>query len=108
MPWVYLGLAGLFEIAFAVSLRNSQGFTKPVWVVTFALCAAASLFLLSQALRFIPIGAAYAIWTGIGAAGTAVVGMWFFGESREVLKIMSLVVVLVGLAGLQLTSATPH
>jgi quaternary ammonium compound-resistance protein SugE len=108
MPWVYLGFAGLLEIAFAVSLKNSEGFTRPIWVVAFMLSAAASLFLLSQALKFLPIGVAYAVWTGIGASGTAIVGMWFFGESRDVLKLVSLATVLIGLAGLQLSSASQH
>jgi quaternary ammonium compound-resistance protein SugE len=108
MPWLYLFLAGLLEIVFAVSLRNSAGFTRPLWILPFLLSAGGSLFLLSQALRFLPLGVSYAIWTGIGAAGTAIVGMWFFGESREFLKILSLIVVLVGLAGLQLTSASQH
>lgn len=108
MPWVLLGLAGLLEVVFAVSLKNSEGFTRPAWVVLFVFSAAGSLFLLSQALKYLPIGVAYAIWTGIGASGTAIIGMWFFGESRDVLKLMSLGLVLVGLAGLQLTSATQH
>ena len=108
MPWVYLGIAGILEIAFAVSLKNSEGFTRPIWVVAFMLSAAASLFLLSQALKFLPIGIAYAVWTGIGASGTAIVGMWFFGESRDVLKLVSLATVLIGLAGLQLSSTSQH
>lgn len=108
MPWVYLAFAGMLEVVFAVSLRNSEGFTRPLWVVAFLLSAAASLFLLSQALKYLPIGVAYAVWTGIGASGTAIVGMWFFGESRDVLKLVSLGVVLVGLAGLQITSSSHH
>lgn len=108
MAWVYLAFAGMLEVVFAVSLRNSEGFTRPLWVVAFMISAAASLFLLSQALKFLPIGVAYAVWTGIGAAGTAVIGMWFFGESRDVLKLLSLGTVLVGLAGLQLTSGSQH
>jgi quaternary ammonium compound-resistance protein SugE len=108
MPWVYLGLAGIFEIAFAVSLKNSEGFTRPIWVIAFMLSAATSLFLLSQALKFLPIGVAYAVWTGIGASGTAIVGMWLFGESRDTLKLVSLITVLIGIAGLQLSSASQH
>lgn len=108
MPWILLAIAGLLEVVFAVSLKNSEGFTRPAWVVLFAVSAAGSLFLLSQALKHLPIGVAYAIWTGIGASGTAIIGMWFFGESRDVLKLMSLGLVLAGLVGLQLTSATQH
>lgn len=108
MPWLILTIAGLLEVVFAVSLRNSEGFTKLPWVILFAISAAGSLFLLSQALKYLPVGVAYAIWTGIGASGTAIVGMWFFGESRDVLKLASLVVVLIGLAGLQISSASQH
>lgn len=108
MPWVILAVAGLLEVVFAVSLRNSDGFTKPLWVVLFAVSAVGSLFLLSQALKYLPIGVAYAVWTGIGASGTAIIGMWFFGESRDALKLVSLAVVLIGLAGLQISSAGQH
>ena len=108
MAWLYVAIAGLLEIVFAVSLKNSEGFTKPLWVVSFLVSASGSLFLLSQALKFLPVGVAYAVWTGIGAAGTAIVGMWFFGESRDVMKLVSLGVVLIGLAGLQLTSGSQH
>ncbi len=105
MAWVYVLIAGLLEIVFALSLKNSEGFTRPGWVVLFTVTAVGSLFLLSQALKSLPIGVTYAVWTGIGAAGTAIVGMIWLGESREVLKIVSLIVVLIGLAGLQLTSS---
>lgn len=108
MPWVFLGLAGLLEIVFAVSLKNSEGFTRPAWIALFAVAAVGSFLLLSQALKDLPIGVAYAIWTGIGAAGTAIIGMWFFGESRDVLKLMSLGLVLAGVIGLQLSSAAQH
>ena len=108
MPWVLLILAGLLEVVFAVSLKNSDGFTRPFWIVLFIVAAAASFFLLSQALRSLPVGVAYAIWTGIGAIGTAVVGMLWLGESRDTLKLISLLVVVLGLAGLQLTSASAH
>jgi quaternary ammonium compound-resistance protein SugE len=106
MAWVYVLVAGLLEVVFALSLKNSEGFTRPFWVVTFLIAASGSLFLLSQALKILPVGPAYAVWTGIGAVGTAVAGMIWFGESREILKIVSLLIILVGLTGLQLTSTT--
>ena len=105
MAWVYVLLAGLLEIVFAVSLKNSDGFTRPGWVVLFVGAASGSFFLLSLSLKYLPVGIAYAVWTGIGAAGTAIIGMIWLGESRELLKIASLIVVLIGLAGLQLTSS---
>jgi quaternary ammonium compound-resistance protein SugE len=108
MPWVLLFLAGLLEVVFAVSLKNSDGFTRPFWVALFIVAAAFSFFFLSLSLRFLPVGVAYAVWTGIGATGTALVGMIWLGESRDVLKLLSLVLVVVGLAGLRLTSAVAH
>jgi quaternary ammonium compound-resistance protein SugE len=108
MAWLFVFVAGLLEIVFAVSLKNSEGFTRPGWVALFLLSAAASLFLLSQALKVLPVGVTYATWTGIGAAGTAVVGMLVLGESKDLLKIVSLLVVIAGIAGLQLSTSTQH
>jgi quaternary ammonium compound-resistance protein SugE len=105
MAWALVILAGLFETGFALSLKASSGFSRPVPSVLFVVCAAASFALLATALRSLPIGAAYAVWTGIGAAGTAVAGMVFLGESTEVLKLVSIVLIVAGVAGLQLTSA---
>ena len=106
MPWLIILVAGLLEVVFAISLKNSEGFTRPFWVVTFVVAVSGSMFLLSQALRWLPVGPAYAVWTGIGAAGTAIVGMLWLGESRDVLKILSLMLVIAGIVGLQLTSGT--
>lgn len=66
MAWVYVLIAGLLEIVFALSLKNSEGFTRPLWMALFLVAAAGSLFLLSQALKTLPVGVAYAVWTGIG------------------------------------------
>lgn len=103
MAWVLLILAGLLEIVFALSLKASQGFTRFWPSVSFAVAGVASFMLLSQALRTLPVGVAYAVWTGIGAAGTAVVGMFLFGESRDLLKFVSLALLLAGIIGLRLT-----
>jgi quaternary ammonium compound-resistance protein SugE len=103
VAWVLLVLAGLLEVAFALSLKASQGFTRLWPSVGFVVAGAASFLLLSQALRTLPVGVAYAVWTGIGAAGTAVVGMFLFGESRDVLKFVSLALLLAGIVGLRLT-----
>ncbi|MBK9122600.1 MAG: quaternary ammonium compound efflux SMR transporter SugE [Chloroflexi bacterium] len=104
MAWVILFVAGLLETVWAVTLKQSEGFTKPVPTVIFFISLVLSMVLLSQALKSLPVGTAYAIWTGIGAAGTAVLGMLFFGESREVLKLLSLLMLVGGIVGLRLTS----
>ena len=104
MAWALVIIAGLFETGFALSLKASQGFSRLVPSVLFLVCAAVSFILLSTALRSLPVGPAYAVWTGIGAAGTAVAGMVFLDESTELLKLVSIVLVVAGVAGLQLTS----
>lgn len=103
MAWVYLVCAGLLEVVFALSLKYSQGFTRPWPSLSFVIGAGGSFFLLTQALRTLPVGVAYAVWTGIGAAGTAVVGMVVLGESRDLLKILSLLLLVAGIIGLRLT-----
>jgi quaternary ammonium compound-resistance protein SugE len=104
MPWLYLLLAGLLEIGWAIGLKYTNGFTRPWPSVGTVAAMAASFFLLSLSLKTIPIGTAYAVWTGIGAAGTAILGMIFFGESREVARILCLVMIVSGTVGLKLFS----
>jgi quaternary ammonium compound-resistance protein SugE len=104
MAWALVILAGLFETGFALSLKASDGFSRPAPSILFIVFAAASFTLLTTALRSLPVGSAYAVWTGIGAVGTAVAGMVFLDESREVLKLISIVLVVAGVVGLQLTS----
>ena len=89
MAWIYLVAAGLLEIVFALSLKYSQGFTRLWPSVTFLIGGAGSFYLLTRALRTLPVGVAYAVWTGIGAAGTAVIGMAVLGESGDIPKILS-------------------
>lgn len=104
MAWVYLAIAGLFEIGWAVGLKFTNGFTNlwpSIWV---AVSMALSVYLLAQAVKDIPIGTAYAIWTGIGAAGTALLGMALFGESRDSARMLSLLLVVAGIVGLKLFS----
>lgn len=107
MAWLLVMLAGLLETGFAVALKASEGFSRLVPSVLFVVFAAGSFTLLSIALRTLPVGPAYAVWTGIGAAGTAIVGMVFLGESVGVLKLVSIVLVIAGVVGLQLSS-TAH
>jgi quaternary ammonium compound-resistance protein SugE len=105
MPWVILTVAGLLEVVWALMLKQSEGFSKPIPTVVFLISLTLSMVLLSVALRSLPVGTAYAVWTGIGAAGTAILGMLLFGESRDVLKLVSLVMLVGGIIGLRLTSS---
>lgn len=104
MAWVLVVIAGLFETAFALSLKASNGFTRPVPTVTFVICAGLSFALLSMGLRTLPVGSAYAVWTGIGAVGTAIAGVLVFDEVASVLKVLSIVLVVAGVVGLQIRS----
>jgi quaternary ammonium compound-resistance protein SugE len=107
MAWVIILAAGLFETGFAVALKMSHGMTR-IWpTAVFAACALASFALLTIALRKLEVGAAYAVWTGIGAAGTAVVGMAFLGDTVSTIKIASICLILLGVIGLNLSGVTP-
>jgi quaternary ammonium compound-resistance protein SugE len=104
MSWFLLFLAGLFEIGWAVGLRYSDGWTR-LWPSLATLAAMAVSFgLLSLALRVLPLGTAYAVWTGIGAVGTAIVGILLLGESTSPLRLMSIALIVLGLLGLKLAS----
>ena len=104
MAWVVLFIAGLFEIGWAVGLKYTQGFTK-LWPSVGTVGAmAVSFLLLAHALKTIPVGTAYAVWTGIGAVGTVVVGMAFLGEPREVGRIVCILLIVTGIVGLKLVS----
>lgn len=104
MAWVYLFIAGLTEIAWAIGMKQSEGFTR-LWPSLFTLGAiGVSLLLLSLALRGIPIGTAYAVWAGIGTVGTAVAGILFFSESTDLLRLASIGVIAVGIVGLKLVT----
>ncbi|GAA0570923.1 quaternary ammonium compound efflux SMR transporter SugE [Halomonas salifodinae] len=102
--WILLVVAGLLEVAWALGLKASQGFTR-LWPSLFTLVAMlASFYLLAQAMKVLPVGTAYAIWVGIGALGTVVLGMLIYGDSASPLRLISLVLVLAGLVGLKLAS----
>ncbi len=107
MAWLILLTAGLFETGFAVALKLSHGMTRLWPTVLFAVCALMSFGLLTVALRRLEVGAAYAVWTGIGAVGTASVGMLFLGDAVSVLKLVSIGLVLAGVIGLNLAGVTP-
>jgi quaternary ammonium compound-resistance protein SugE len=107
MAWVIVLAAGLFETGFAVLLKLSHGLTRLWPTAGFAACALVSFGLLTMALKKLEVGAAYAVWTGIGAAGTAVIGMIFLGDAVSTLKLVSIGFVLAGVIGLNLSGVTP-
>ncbi|MDI1313384.1 quaternary ammonium compound efflux SMR transporter SugE [Prosthecobacter sp.] len=106
MPWFHLIIAGLLEIAWAVGLKQTAGWTR-LWpsVITVALMIA-SFFFLSLSLRTLPIGTAYAIWTGIGAVGTALIGLYIFDEPRTVARLVCILLIVAGVVGLKLASSS--
>jgi quaternary ammonium compound-resistance protein SugE len=104
MAWVWLTAAGLLEIVWAVGLKYTDGFTKPMPSAITLAAMAASMLLLALAVRTIPIGTGYAVWTGIGAVGVALVGMFLFNESRDIWRIASILLIVVGIVGLKVVT----
>ena len=104
MAWVYLFIAGLLEVAWAIGLKYSDGF-KRLWPSVWTVAAMiASFAFLAQALRTIPVGTGYAVWTGIGAVGTAVLGIILFAESAALPRLACIALIVVGILGLKLVS----
>jgi quaternary ammonium compound-resistance protein SugE len=103
-PWVYLFAAGIAEVGFTTFMKLSDGFRRLSFDVWFALCALASFGLLNLATRSLSLGTAYAIWTGIGAFGTAAVGILFFGDPATLWRLLFLTTLIVSLIGLRLVS----
>jgi len=101
-PWITLTIAGLLEIGWAIGLKYADGFTKPVPSAVTLVAMVASMWLLSQAARTLPIGTAYAVWTGIGAVGTAILGMLLFGEPRTAVRLTCIVLIVAGIVGLKI------
>ncbi len=101
-------IAGLFETAFAVSLKLSDGFKNVTWTIAFAVFAVISFTLLSLGLKSLPVGSAYAVWTGIGAAGTAVVGMVYLRDPVTTVRLLSILLIIAGVVGLNLSSSSAH
>lgn len=101
MAWVLVILAGLLEVAMALSLKASDGFSRLQWTLSFLVCAVASFTLLSLGLRTLPVGSAYAVWTGIGAAGTAIIGMLLLGDGRDLVRVAAIACILAGVVTLQ-------
>lgn len=104
MAWAYLVIAGAFEIVWAIGLKYTEGFTRltPILVVTVGTVL--SFIFLASAMKTIPVGTAYAVWTGIGAAGTAIVAMFLFGESAAPARLACIALIVAGIVGLKLVS----
>lgn len=103
MEWLLLLAAGIFEIVWAVSQKYSDGFTRPLPTAITLVAATISFFLLGLAMKHIHLGTAYAIWTGIGIIGTALLGVWLFAEPATLTRLFFLGLILVGIVGLKLT-----
>lgn len=106
MAWILLGIAGLLEIAFAYFLKSSEGFTRWLPALLTVVAGLASVILLSISLRTLPVGTGYAVWTGIGAAGTAILGIALLGDPNSPVRLLCIGLILVGIIGLKLTSAS--
>lgn len=103
-PWVMLVLAGLMEVGWAVGLKYTEGFSKLLPSLGTLAAMAGSFFLLSKSLQSLPVGAAYAVWTGIGAVGTAIVGMALLGEAISLFRIGAILLIVAGIIGLKLAT----
>ncbi|MBK9153444.1 MAG: quaternary ammonium compound efflux SMR transporter SugE [Chloracidobacterium sp.] len=106
MNWIYLGIAGLLEIAWAIGLKYTEGWTRLVPSVITGVLLVASFYFLSLAVKTLPIGTAYAVWTGIGTVGAAILGMVLFDEPRDALRIVFIALIIAGIAGLKATSTS--
>ena len=103
MAWTYLIIAGLFEVAFAAALKMSDGFSRLTPTLLFLIFSILSFLLLARAVSTIPIGVAYAVWTGIGAAGTVIIGIIVFGEPANTLRLVFLGTLVIAIIGLRMT-----
>jgi quaternary ammonium compound-resistance protein SugE len=104
MAWLFLFLAGLLEIGWAVGLKYTEGFTRPIPILLTALSMTASLALLGLSLKALPLGTAYAVWTGIGTVGTAVFGIVLLGEAATVARVACIGLIIAGIIGLKFVS----
>lgn len=107
MAWVVLILAGLFEVGWAVALKYTHGFTRLWPTVAFGVSMAVSLYLLGVALRSLPLGTAYTVWTGVGAVGTVVLGIVLFGEQASAGRLACIGLIIAGIVGLKLVTPAP-
>ncbi|MBI1684728.1 quaternary ammonium compound efflux SMR transporter SugE [Caulobacter hibisci] len=105
MAWIILFIAGLFEIGWAVGLKYTEGFTRPIPTVLTAISLVASMGLLGWAVKSLPLGTAYAVWTGVGAVGTAIVGILVFKEPATAARLVCLALIVSGILGLKVFSS---
>ena len=105
MAWVVLFVAGLFEIGWAVGLKYTDGFTRPLPILATVVALIVSVALLGVAVRTLPLGSAYAVWTGIGTVGTAILGIILFREPATAIRLACIALIVAGIIGLKLTSA---
>lgn len=103
MAWFLLFLAGLFECGWAIGLKYTDGFMRPVPTVLTAISMVVSVILLGLAVKTLPIGTAYAVWTGIGTVGTVLLGIWLLGDQATALRLLCIGLIVAGIAGLKLT-----
>ncbi|MDT1063852.1 multidrug efflux SMR transporter [Paracoccus sp. CPCC 101403] len=106
MAWIYLGIAGILEVVWAFAMKLSDGFTKPVASVVTIVGSIISFWFLSLAMKSLPLGTAYVIWTGIGAVGSFILGILVLGEGADPLRVLAAALIIAGL--LLLKFATPH
>jgi len=106
MYWIILIIAGLFEVAWAIGLKYTEGFTKLFPSIFTIISMIISMGLLAYAVKHIPVGTAYAVWTGIGAVGTAILGIILFNESKDIIRIFFIFIIVVGIVGLKIFSGS--
>ena len=102
MPWLLLLLAGLFEVAWAIGLKYTDGFSRPLPTLLTRAAMGVSVLLLAMAVKHLPLGTAYAVWTGIGAVGTVLMGIWLFNEPATLARVLCLLLIIGGILGLKL------
>jgi quaternary ammonium compound-resistance protein SugE len=100
--WLYVIIAGLFETVWAIGLKYSEGFSRPLPSAVTVVAMLASMWLLAQAIRVLPAGSSYAVWVGIGAVGTAMLGIILLGESRQPIRLVSIGLIIAGIVGLKI------
>jgi len=105
MAWIYLIIAGLFEVGFTTSLKFSNNFTNAKWSIAFFVSIYLSFHFLNEAIQKIPLGTAYAVWTGIGAVGTAIIGIYLFNEPSDLWRVFFITLLIGSIIGLKLVSA---
>jgi quaternary ammonium compound-resistance protein SugE len=105
VAWIILAVAGLLEIGWAIGLKYTDGFTRPGPTVATVAAMVASMVLLGLAIRTLPVGTAYAVWTGIGTVGTVLLGMFLFGESTQPIRLLFIAMIIAGIIGLKLATS---